>query len=338
MSTTPFPTASVVKVLIQDVPLSHGSEEFARLLGIDAVTRNKIYKKHILETSTSTDYYTNLLQNWVGRKGNDATVDALRGILEDGEFKSASDLLENLDAVDPAKSTPADMSASSPSSINTTASTTSTMPTPRSRVSTRSTHTMLNPVLSATPTSAHMSEKTGGFRTDGNTFTAAGATQINNVQILNFNNNNHTIPTFCDNTSGTLSELSALPREFSFATTFNSNNHAGQAASSTEKSGELPASRTDLSNPSSSSEKATRPILENTPTLLKSGQKNGQNQQIQETPSLRLTDDDSPDGASEANKPLIESGSNENKSSSKEEIEMKENPGQETNTRTIRST
>lgn len=95
MSTTPFPTASVVKVLIQDVPLSHGSEEFARLLGIDAVTRNKIYKKHILETSTSTDYYTNLLQNWVGRKGNDATVDALRGILEDGEFKSASGMYVN---------------------------------------------------------------------------------------------------------------------------------------------------------------------------------------------------------------------------------------------------
>lgn len=90
MSSNPFPIKDVVKILINDAHLSDGSNEFATLLGIDPVTANKIHNNHNLGTSTSTNYYTNFLENWAGRLGKGATVGKLRSILEEGEFQSAA--------------------------------------------------------------------------------------------------------------------------------------------------------------------------------------------------------------------------------------------------------
>ncbi|OXA54978.1 uncharacterized protein LOC110849816 [Folsomia candida] len=121
-----FPIAAVVKILIHDPTLSRGSNEFAKLLGIDAVARDKIRSNHTLGTNTSTNYYTELLENWAGRLGKDATVGKLRGILEQGEFQSAADLLEHLDVPDPSKN-----SVDQPTQADMSDATTST-PTPAS--------------------------------------------------------------------------------------------------------------------------------------------------------------------------------------------------------------
>ncbi|OXA53359.1 uncharacterized protein LOC110849824 [Folsomia candida] len=92
-----FPIVQVVEILIQDGPLSNGSNQFARILGIDPVTRKRIQNTHNLAKGNATDYYTELLEAWQGPLGNKATVQALRKILEDEKFKSAADSLEHLD-------------------------------------------------------------------------------------------------------------------------------------------------------------------------------------------------------------------------------------------------
>lgn len=85
-----FPIVQVVEILIQDGPLSNGSNQFARILGIDPVTRKRIQNTHNLAKGNATDYYTELLEAWQGPLGNKATVQALRKILEDEKFKSAA--------------------------------------------------------------------------------------------------------------------------------------------------------------------------------------------------------------------------------------------------------
>lgn len=88
--TNNFNVSEVVEILCSDAYLAQEIEKFADLLDLRPSDRITSRAQCTMGTITLTQYLTILLQQWVGRSGNDATVPNLIEILKNGEFINAA--------------------------------------------------------------------------------------------------------------------------------------------------------------------------------------------------------------------------------------------------------
>lgn len=82
--------SDVVKVLTKDDFFVNDPDKLFSQLNIDPALSKHYRDQYTLSIITSHRYYCQLLEDWVGRLGNEATLSKLTGLLRDEEFVRTS--------------------------------------------------------------------------------------------------------------------------------------------------------------------------------------------------------------------------------------------------------
>ncbi len=82
----------VVNILIHDSYLVTNQSKLVQALGVDSATARQLKNMYSVGVLTPEEYFTEIVTNWTGRLGKDATIENLQKILISCQFRGASGL------------------------------------------------------------------------------------------------------------------------------------------------------------------------------------------------------------------------------------------------------